>query len=85
MDCPIESIKNYNFYMYFDKMCIGCCKMCIVCSKVKFIINITNITGIYIFYFYNNRHTFITITTDITFTTKHTYFIKINTDPIAGP
>ena len=57
--------------------------MYIICNKVKFITNITNVTEIHTFYFYNNRHT--CIITDTTFTTKHTYFIKINTSPVAGP
>jgi hypothetical protein len=56
--------------------------MCVVYSKVKFITNITNVTGIYTFYFYNNRHIIIT---DTIFTTKHTSFIKINIDPVVGP
>ena len=57
--------------------------MYVVCNKLKFITNITNVTGIHTFYFYNNRHT--CITTDTKFTTKHTYFIKINTDLVMGP
>ena len=82
-DRSVESIKNCNSYVYFNKMCISCCKRYIVCSNIKFITNITNITGIHTSYFYNNKHIF--IITDITFTIKHTYFIKINTDPVARP
>ena len=58
-------------------MCVHSCEMCVICSQIKFITNITNVTGIHTFYFYNDRYIF--ITTDTTFTTKHTYFIKINT------
>ena len=54
-----------------------------MCSKVELIINITHVSGIHILYFYNNKHTF--ITSDINFTTKQTYFIKTNTNPITGP
>ena len=64
-------------------MCVSCCKMYIICSKIKFIINIINVTIIHTFYFYNNRHTF--ITKDTTFTIKYTYFIEINTSPVARP
>ena len=46
--------------MCFDKICVSYYKMCAVCRKVKFITNITNVTGIHTFYFYNNIHTFIT-------------------------
>ena len=57
--------------------------MCVVCSKINFITNITNSTRIHIFYFYNNKHTF--INTNTTFITKYTNFIKINTGLVAGP
>ena len=57
--------------------------MCIIYSKINFITNITNSTIIHIFYFYNNKHTF--INTDTTFTRKNTNFIKINTNPVTGP
>jgi hypothetical protein len=56
-------------------------KRYIIYSKIKFIINIINITEIYLFYFYDNRHTF----TNITFTKKkkkNTYFININIIPV---
>jgi hypothetical protein len=82
-DSPVVGVKNYNMCVFFDKICVSCDIMCVICSKVKFIINITQVTGIHIFYFYNNKHIF-TIT-DTTFTTKHTYFIKINTGPVTGP
>ena len=45
--------------MCFDQMCVSCCTMCVVYSKIKFIANTTNVTEIHIFYFYNNRHTYI--------------------------
>jgi hypothetical protein len=54
--------------------------MCVVCSKVNFITNIINSIRIHTFYFYNNKHTF--INTDTICITKHTNFIKINTDPM---
>ena len=76
-------IKKIVIVVYFDKICVIFCKLCLVCNKIKFIINIINVTGIHTFYFYNNRYKF--ITTDITCTTKHTYFIKININPLAGP
>ena len=53
-----------------------CCKICVVCSKINFIINIINFTKIRIFYFYNNKYTF--IHTNTKFTAKNTTFIKIN-------
>ena len=68
---------------FLKKLYLRCGKTCVICSKAKFITNITNVTVIQTFSFYNNRHTF--TTTDKIFTTKHTYFIKINIDPIAGP
>ena len=68
---------------FLNKLYLRCGKICVICSKANFITNITNVTVIYTFSFYNNRHTF--TTTDKIFTTKHTYFIKINIDPIAGP
>ena len=45
--------------MCFDKNCVRCCKMCVTYNKFKFITNITNVTGIHTFYFYNNKHIFI--------------------------
>ncbi len=54
--------------MCFDKICVRYYKMCVTCSKIKFITNITNVTEIHTFYFYNNKYTF--ITTDIIFTTN---------------
>ena len=63
--------------MCFDKILYVYCKICVVYSKVNFITNITNSTKIHIFYFYNNKHTFINM--DTIFTIKHTNFIKINT------
>ena len=64
-------------------MYVKCCKIYVVCSKVNFITNIINSIIIHKFYFYNNKHTFINM--DITFTIKHTNFIKINTKPVMGP
>ena len=49
------------------------------CGDIISHIECTNVTGIHTFYFYNNKHIF--ITTNTTFTTKHTYFFKINTGP----
>ena len=66
-----------------DKMYVRYCTMSVVYSKINFITNFTNSTRIHTFYFYNNKHTF--INTDITFTTKHTNFIKIDTGTVAGP
>ena len=63
--------------MCFDKILYVYCKICVVYSKVNFITNITNSTKIHIFYFYNNKYTFINM--DTIFTIKHTNFIKINT------
>ena len=45
--------------------------MSVVYNKIKFVTNIINVVGIHKFYFYNNKHIF---------TTKHIYFIKINTN-----
>ena len=56
--------------------------MCVVCSKVKFITNITNVTRIHTFYFYNNRHTLSLRTQHLP---QNTHFIKINTGPVAEP
>ena len=82
--CRIVSPKvSCNVCMCFDTIYVRCWKMCVVCSKVNFITNITNSTIIHTFYFYNNKH--IVINTDTTFTTKHINFIKINTNPMAGP
>ena len=50
-------VKNYKKMLFFDRMCITCDKIYIICSKVEFATNINNITGIRIFYFYNNKHT----------------------------
>lgn len=72
-----------KYYVYFDKMYVRYCKICVIYNKVNFIINITNSTKIHTFYFYNNKHTFINM--DTIFTTKHTNFIKINTNPVEGP
>ena len=69
--------------MCFDKICVSCYKMCAVCRKVKFITNITNVTGIHTFYFYKNKHTF--IITDTKFTTKYKHFIKTHIGPLAIP
>ena len=68
-------VSKIIIFVCFLIKCVSCCKICVVYSKVKFITNITNVTGIHTFYFYNNKHTF--ITTNIIFTTKHTYFIKL--------
>ena len=57
--------------------------MYVICSKVNFITTIINSTRIHIFYFYNNKHIF--INTDTKFITKHTNFIKINTNPVVVP
>ena len=56
---------------------------CVVYNKIDFITNITNYIRIHTFYIYDNKHTF--INTNITFTTKHKNFIKINTGPVVGP
>ena len=45
-------------------------------NKVNFITNIINSIKIHIFYFNNNKHTFINI--NIIFIKKHINFIKIN-------
>jgi hypothetical protein len=57
--------------------------MYIVCSKVKFNTQISLMLPEFTHFIFITIDTF--ITTDTTFTTKHIYFIKINTNPVAGP
>ena len=52
-----------NIYIFFDKILSNIIKICIIYNKINFIINIINFIKIYIFYFYNNKYTFINIDT----------------------
>ena len=76
---PPKVLKLYFFCVFFNKMCIICCKICVVYSKVKFITNIINVTRIHIFYF----QTCLSLQTQ--FTTKHKHFIKTHIGPVAEP
>ena len=58
---------------------VNCGIRYVIYSKVKFTTNITYVTGIHKYYFYNNRHTF--TSTDTNFITKYTHFIKSDTVP----
>ncbi len=42
---------------FFYKICVSCSKICVICNKIEFTTNITYITEIYIFCFYNNTQT----------------------------
>ena len=76
----VPYMSKFIIHLFFDKFYVSYDKIYVICNKIKFIINITYVIRIYIFYFYNNRHNFITM--DTTFTTKHKYFTKINTDSL---
>ena len=81
-DWDVKGVKNYNICVCFDKIYVKCCKMCVFYSKVNFITISLILSKFTNFYFYNNKHI---INMNTTFTTKHTNFIKINTDSVAGP
>ena len=30
----VQGVRNYNFCVCFDKICVRCCKMYVACSKI---------------------------------------------------
>jgi hypothetical protein len=78
-----SKVSKIIIFMCVLIKCLSSVIKCVqFCSKVNFITNIINSTRIHIFYFYNNKHTF--INTNTIFITKHTNFIKINIDSRDG-
>jgi hypothetical protein len=65
------SVKKDKICVCFDNMCVSYGKLCVICNKIEFTANITQVTGIHIFCFYNNKHTF--TTTNTKFTVKYIF------------
>ena len=66
------SVKKDKICVCFDNMCVSYDKLCVICNKIEFITNITYVTEIHTFYFYNNKHTSTTINTK--FTVKYIFY-----------
>ena len=50
-DRPVTGVNNCKLYMLFDRMCVRYGKLYLIYSKVEFITNIIQVTGIHIFVF----------------------------------
>jgi hypothetical protein len=68
--------------MFLDNTFVLCSTIYVICSKVMFTTNITYVTGIHTFCFYNYRHIF--ITTEKENLKQNTHFTKTNIGPITG-
>jgi hypothetical protein len=84
-DCPAMSVKNCMMCVFFYKKCVGCGKLCVICNKVEFTTNITYVTEIHTFYFYNNKHTFTTTNTHLSQNTHLPQNIHILPKPTPVP
>ena len=78
---PAISVKHCNMSVFFN-FCVICGKLCVICSKVQFTTNISHVTRIQIFYFYNNIYNLPLLTQILP---QNAHFIKTNTDPVMGP
>ena len=81
-DRPVKSVKNYKIYVYFDKMLSGVVK-CMQFVVKLILLQISLILPEFTYFIFTSINTHINM--DITFTIKHTNFIKINTNLVAGP